>query len=331
MPQLSEIQAANAALKTITSRLTAVVVGGTNGIGRAFIDQFAAKIPEPKIYIVGRSRTALSQIQSELTKINKGGTYIPIQADDLTLISNVEKATQQILAQEKQQIDILFMSAGFLTFAARNETTEGLDKITSIRYYARMRFLLNLLPLLEKAPSPRVVSVLAAGQEGKIFPDDMSLKDPKNYGVVNAGGIAATYNTLFMEQLQAQHPRISFVHTFPGLVRTNLFQTEHFGAAFKFLFNWIVMPTIGRFLFSSQEDAGARHLFAATSPMFAAAEPAEALAVAGSNKVKGSGVYMLNEKVDSVQKEKLLGPYRAQGMDKKVWDHTMGEYKRILG
>lgn len=329
MVKLSEIKAANAALKS-TRPLTAVVVGGTNGIGRGFLDQLASHTTGPKVYIVGRSKPVLSQIQSELSEINHTGTYIPIQADDLTLLSNVEKATQQILAQEKQ-VDILFMSAGFLTFAGRNETTEGLDKITSIRYYARMRFLLNLLPLLEAAPSPRVVSVLAAGQEGTIFPDDMSLKDPKNYGVASAGGMAASYNTLFMEQLQKQHPRISFVHTFPGLVRTNLLQTEHFGPVFKFFINWIVLPTIGRFVFASQDDAGARHLFAATSPMYAAAEPAEAMAVTGSNNVKGSGVYTLNENTDSVQNEKILGPYRQNGMDQKVMEHTMNEYERILG
>ncbi|KAH8768343.1 hypothetical protein F5883DRAFT_554416 [Diaporthe sp. PMI_573] len=329
MVKLSEIQAANTALKS-TRPITSVVVGGTNGIGRGFLTQLASSTTEPKIYIVGRSEAVLSQIRSELSKTNPTGTYIPVQADDLTLLSNVEKATQQILAQEKQ-VDILFMSAGFLTFAARDETAEGLDKITSIRYYARMRFLLNLLPLLEAAPSPRVVSVLAAGQEGTIYPDDMSLKDPKNYGIASAGGMAASYNTLFMEQLQQQHPRISFVHTFPGLVRTNLLQTEHFGPVFKFFINWIVLPTIGRFVFASQDDAGARHLFAATSPMFAAAKPAEAMAVAGSNSVKGSGVYTLNENLDSVQNEKVLGPYRESGMGKKVMEHTMSEYKRILG
>lgn len=329
MVKLSEIQAANAALKS-TRPLTAVVVGGTNGIGRGFLDQLASNTTNPKVYIVGRSEAVLTQIQSELSKINRTGTYIPIQADDLTLLSNVEKATQKILSQEKQ-VDILFMSAGFLTFAARDETTEGLDKITSIRYYARMRFLLNLLPLLEAAPSPRVVSVLAAGQEGTIFPDDMSLKDPKTYGIASAGGMAASYNTLFMEQLQKQHPRISFVHTFPGLVRTNLLQTEHFGPVFKIFINWIVLPTIGRFVFASQEDAGARHLFAATSPMYAAAEPAEAMAVAGSNNVKGSGVYTLNENTDSVQNDKVLGPYRENDMGQKVMEHTMAEYERILG
>lgn len=329
MVKLSEVKAANAALKS-TRPLTAVVVGGTNGIGRGFLSQLASNTPEPKIYIVGRSEAVLSQIQSELSKINRTGTYIPVHADDLTLLSNVEKATQQILTQEKQ-VDILFMSAGFLTFAARDETVEGLDKITSIRYYARLRFLLTLLPLLEAAPSPRVVSVLAGGQEGTIYPDDMSLKDPKNYGVASAGGMAASYTTLLMEQLQQQHPHISFVHTFPGLVRTNLLQTEHFGPVFKFFINWIVLPTIGRFVFASQDDAGARHLFATTSPMFAAAKPAEAMAVAGSNNVKGSGVYTLDENLNSVQNNKVLGPYRESGMDKKVMEHTMYEYKRILG
>jgi NAD(P)-dependent dehydrogenase (short-subunit alcohol dehydrogenase family) len=331
MVSIKSVYASNAQLKASKSGIVAVVVGGTNGIGRAFLTELASSIETSKIYIVGRSEKVLGEIKSDLSSIETSNEYISIQASDLTLISNVEKATKQIAEQEKGKVDILYMSPGYLTLAARDETTEGLDKLTSIRYYARMRFVLNLLPLLNAAPSPRVVSTLAGGQEGKIFPDDMSLKDPKNYGVASAGNTAATFTTLFFEQIQKQNPKISFVHMFPGLVKTNLINAEHFGAVFAFIFNWVILPLVGPFLFLTAKDAGARALYAATNEKFGAANEKGAVLEKGSNEVIGSGVYILNENDEALSSDAILAPYRKDGTDKKIYDHTMEEYKRILG
>jgi NAD(P)-dependent dehydrogenase (short-subunit alcohol dehydrogenase family) len=334
MVNLSDVQRANDALKSTTSDITAVVVGASNGIGRGFIGQLAAQTAKPKIYFVARRPEVISEIQAELTALNPSGTYIGIEAGDLTLLANVEKATQQILAQEKKKIDLLFISVGFITLSStRNPTTEDLDKITSIRYYARMRFVVNLLPLLNAAPAPRVVSVLAGGQEGTIFPEDLSLKDPAHYSFINAAVAGATYMTLFFEQLQKQQPKISFVHAFPGFVRTNLFNdSQNLPWAARFLVNWMILPVVGRFVALSPEQSGARMVYAATTSRFAAAavDGVDAAAV-GSNGETQSGVYTLNEKSDTVHNDGALVPLRESGADKKIYEHTMEEFRRILG
>ncbi|KAH6647134.1 short-chain dehydrogenases/reductase [Truncatella angustata] len=328
MAKLSEIRSVNASLKSSRSGITAVVVGGTNGIGRGFLTALASQTDNPKIYVVGRSPEVLSTIISELQSSNSTGTYIPVQAGDLSLLSEVDKATAQILGKESK-IDLLFMSQGFLSFGARNETPEGLDKITSIRHYARTLFILNLLPLLNVAPSPRVISVVAGGLEGPIFPSDLEFKDPKNYSLGKVAGATASYITLTLEQLQKRNPKISFIHAFPGLVRTNLFNTEHFGFAVKFLVNWIVLPTVGRFLFSSAEESGERFLYLASSPDFGAQDVGNTLAL-GSNGKKGSGSYTVNEKPEAVHNDKVLVPLREDGSDVKIWEHTLGELERVL-
>ncbi|KAI1865306.1 uncharacterized protein JN550_008354 [Neoarthrinium moseri] len=329
MVKLSEIRSANTSLKSSRSRLTAVVVGGTNGIGRGFLSALAAQSDSPKIYIVGRNPTTLSTIVSELQSLNRTGTYIPVPVADLTLLADVEKATAQIVEKEPK-LDLLFMSQGYLSLGGRDESVEGLDKLTTIRHYGRTLFILNLLPLLNAAPSPRVVSVLGGGQEGPIFTDDLEFKDPKNYSLPKIAGASGTYVTLTLEQLQKRNPKISFVHAFPGLVKTNLINPEHWGPVARFLINWVLLPTIGRFFFISPEVSGERILYAASSPQFGAQGTGDDLAV-GSNGVRGSGAYTLNEKPEAVHNDKALKPLREEKSDVLIWEHTLEILERVLG
>jgi hypothetical protein len=43
------------------------------------------------------------------------------------------------------------------------ETKEGLDKTMSMLYYSRMRFAINLMPLLRASEAAHVISVFGAG------------------------------------------------------------------------------------------------------------------------------------------------------------------------
>jgi hypothetical protein len=83
-----------------------------------------------------------------------------------------------------------------------------------------MRLILKLLPLLLASPLPaHVVSVYGAGKEGKLFPEDLSLRDPKHYGFSNARSHVVYMTTFFMEALAERHRgRLSLIHVFPGLV-----------------------------------------------------------------------------------------------------------------
>ncbi|KAF3762443.1 NAD(P)-binding protein [Cryphonectria parasitica EP155] len=337
MVKISDIRDFNKSLKSSTTTgLTAVVAGGTNGIGRGFLTALATNLNAPKIYIIGRKQDVLDAIVLDLQRINPDGQYIPVLTGDLTLLSEMKKAATTIRAQEKA-IDLLFMSTGYLTTGTRDESSEGLDKLTSIRHYARALLTLELLPLLNAAPSPRVVSVLAAGLEGNIFPDDLALKEPGHYTFGNAAGAAATYVTLSMEQLHKENPHVSFVHAYPGLVRTGIFSTEHFGGVFKFVVNRLLIPTIGRVLFFSSEEAGERLVYTAFSPSFGTGEGAAAatagkevaLALGSDGKV-GSGVYTVNDKQEAVTNAQVLDKLRSEGLDAKILEHTREEIKRVV-
>lgn len=89
----------------------------------------------------------------------------------------------------------------------------------SLRYYGRMRFIHNFLPLLERALIPRVVSVLGPKRfDYGLNLDDQGLKE--HYGNIASFSHFSLMNTLCMEEYAARHPAVSFFHVYPGLVLT---------------------------------------------------------------------------------------------------------------
>jgi len=232
---------------------------------------------------------------------------------DITLLKNVDKACAEIQVAEKQ-VNLLFMTAGFLTLAGRTETTEGLDKKLNMNYYSRFRFVQNLLPQLTAAAVAgslsRSVSVLAAGREADIILDDLSLKT--NYSSRNALKHAATMNSLMAAHLAELNPGTSFVHMSPGVVKTNMLQNMGFP-------NWIAAPAL--FLVTpfcvGIKESGERHLYASTSDVFSPKEKA------------GSGSYLLDWDNSAVGNLKQLKKYSEEDVAEKVWKHTLQVYKTV--
>ncbi|KAL1984998.1 hypothetical protein VTN96DRAFT_8451 [Rasamsonia emersonii] len=203
----------------------------------------------------------------------------------------------------------------------------------ALRYYVRMRFIMNLLPLLSQCQS-RVVSVLDAGKESRLIESDLELRH--HHSTNNVIGHSNTMTVLAMEHLAKQYPSISFLHVFPGLVITNL-------AASDMSWPWSSLVRYLRPLFAflavPLEESGQRHLFCATSerypPRFAVTRGEEGSSVAGevargSNGEKGSGVYSLNWDGELVRAKDFLAQYRARGMGETVWAHTLDVFERVL-
>jgi hypothetical protein len=100
------------------------------------------------------------------------------------------------------------------------ETEEDLHYSMALGYYARMRFVVNLLPLLSQATSlRRVVAVLAGSKEGKIFTDDFQAKNLSFPAVL---GHVTSMITLGLEAIAKQASEVSFIHNYPGFVKTGM-------------------------------------------------------------------------------------------------------------
>ena len=190
------------------------------------------------------------------------------------------------------------------------------------RYYSRIRAIQLLLPLLNAAPSPRVVSVLAGGLEAAINEKDLSLSGPGAFSVGASNNHTATMMTLALEHLARENPRVSFVHTFPGIVATPLLGKTSSGFLGVIL-RTVVMPLL-RLFATNVAVAGANGLFYATSARYSVDEGLvpRAEGVEAAKKSAG-GVFLVDAKGESADNEQVLGSLRKKGVNNLVWEHTM--------
>jgi len=208
----------------------------------------------------------------------------------------------------------------------------------SLLYYSRMRFINQLLPLLLASPlSGRVVSVFGPGRDTKLVLDDLSLRNPQNFGFGNLGSHAAYMTTFFFEKLAASHPgKLSLSHYFPMLVMTPAFKGDGVPAWFKGLF--AVTNPLLRLLSVSPKECGERVLFH-TSPRFPARSlDAEAKSPAKLENIKvalssdgilGGGAYRTNWNGEVVPLGKGYKQICKDEVSTKVWDHTMKAFQEI--
>lgn len=337
MVRLNLIQASNASISSITFPLVAVFVGATSGIGEATLKQFARYAVKPRVYFVGRSQEAADRIIVECKIVNKNGEYNFIKADT-SLIKEVDAVCQEI--QEKEdEINLLFLSVGALKFGMKTE--EGLHYPIALAYHGRTRFTLNLLPQLENAKGlRRVVSVFTGTKEGPIdFRDIQGFKTTPMKG----RGHASSMVTLSMEAIASKAPTVSFIHDFPGFVKTNI--ARDVTGPIKVLLKGVQI-ILGPFRYIPIQESGERHLFLSTSAMYPPAicteEEKDGLVVPlieglivarGSNGKEASGVYSIDEKCESggVHVETLLNRLRIEWAIEKVMKHTSETFKQITG
>jgi hypothetical protein len=128
------------------------------------------------------------------------------------------------------------------------------------------------------------------------------------------------------------------MHVFPGAVKTNI------GRDMKGLIFFVlsgVFSVLSRWVCVKPEEVGERHLFCATSSMYAPEDGEEVglklvdgvKAAKETNGKVGSGVYSTQQDCESAGPEvdRLLAGFRKEGLVEKVWAHTEDEYERILG
>jgi hypothetical protein len=211
----------------------------------------------------------------------------------------------------------------------------------AIQYYARTRLITNLLPNLRQATGlRRVVSVLAGTHEGPIDVNDFQAK---NMFILRLRGHLVSMTDMALETLADQAPEVTFIQDYPGPVKSGLDREANTLLAW---FIGFVLMIIGPLIYIPTRESGERHLFFATSAKYpprvrsdsieasSGVPLSEGVEVAsGTDGKVGSGVYSIhwNGEHAGPKVVKLLAGLREQGMKEKVWQHTVGEFDRIIG
>ena len=244
MAALRAIKAANKEISL--SGKTAVVVGGTSGIGHGVAKRLA--LAGASVTIVGRSERGIVNELTALSPATAGAThsFVPVNA---YLLSGVAEACTNIKAKH-DRIDYLVQTQGMATIQGFTPSPEeGLDQKLTLHVYARAKFIRELQPLLSSAKDGRSLSILSAGVHGSYanYKEDPELS-LGSYSIKNAADSAGFYNDIVMDTFSEQHTDVTFMHAAPGFVSTR------WGTEMPAPIRWCVraLQVFGR----SKEDCG---------------------------------------------------------------------------
>jgi NAD(P)-dependent dehydrogenase (short-subunit alcohol dehydrogenase family) len=323
MVSYKEIQAANALINDVTAPRVAVFVGGTLGIGQFTIKALVATGASVRIYLVGRksSEERMHDFIQELNTINPKADVIWIEGE-ISLLAETKRICE-IIKSKETRIDLLFLSAGYSPFRARKETAEGLAVAQSLEYYTRILFIIHLLPLLDRAESSKVVSVLGAGMESEnVDLDDMDLEKPGNFGGIKGQLQYTTMNSVALEKLANDNHNVTFIHSWPGWVNTGSPRRSADPGTIKAWLFWLIIEPLYYAFATNEEEAGQRHLFQSTSAAFGGrGVPWQGKQGVNSLEKQADGVFLVNYKCDCTPNAKVMSKLRVKAQG-KIWGHT---------
>jgi NAD(P)-dependent dehydrogenase (short-subunit alcohol dehydrogenase family) len=189
----------------------ALVVGGTSGIGNAIASRIASTNSSAHIIISGRKKPeVIPHANMEFRQL------------DASSMRAIKRYTDSYKSAGEPELDLLVLTQGILTMAGRTETPEGLDNKMALHYYGRQLLIRELTPVLKDDAKVILVLDSLRGSPDKLIWDDLDLKN--NFTLGNAAGHCMAMNDGMMQWYAAQQSTTKryFVHTYPGLVNTNI-------------------------------------------------------------------------------------------------------------
>ncbi|KIM33643.1 hypothetical protein M408DRAFT_326307 [Serendipita vermifera MAFF 305830] len=292
MPSFSTVKASNASYAP-SYIPTAVFVGGTSGIGQAMAELLARLLNgRVNIIIIGRNKIAGERIIAGFPAPPSGEAKHEFLQCDAGELKNVHEVSK-LLLQKLDKINFLVLSPSpNVTHAI--PTPEGLELAMVLRYYARVKFMYELLPLLKnarnKGEDARAMTVFAGGLGWKVDLNDLGLK--KKWSMFRMTLQTGTYTHVAIKALSEQNPDIAFMHIYPGTVDTPANNIH-----------WIVtaLHPVLKHLMWTPADCAENMMYALLKPEFSA------------------GGYWFGRKGDQT----TPGSYITEEVIKKVWEHTV--------
>lgn len=234
-------------MNRILSGRTALVTGGTDGIGKAIARGLAATGAE--VLIVGSDPDKGMRAERDL-RATAGHDRVHFLQADLSLVRDTDRLAGDITAR-CGSLHYLVLCAGVVR-GRRLVTPEGVESNFAINYLSRFALTARLLPLLQAAGAPgtaaRIVVIGGAAMNGKIHYDDINLT--RTFGILAMVPQFCQANDLFvMEQARrlagsGDQPRVTVTTLKVGVVRTNI--RRDFPLWMKVLVTLVFDPLLGK-------------------------------------------------------------------------------------
>jgi retinol dehydrogenase 14 len=239
------------ALKMSTK--TALITGGTSGIGRETALRLAKQ--GYTVVIIGRNTQAGQTVVAQ-----NGGKVDFIQADFSRLAEVRRVATE--FRQKHNRLDVLVLSAGVMEFK-RTYTAEGYEYNFGTNYLSNFLLVNLLLDTLKASAPSRIVVVSASGAYPKPGIDFDSLQGDHKLRGFTAIMQSSFAKDVFAAELtrRLEGTNVSVNTLSPGVVRTNIIRTAPF--PFNVLFK-LATPFV-----TPVEKAVETPLYLATAPELA--------------------------------------------------------------
>ena len=138
-----------------TDSLTALITGGTSGIGRATAKKLAKL--GIRVIVVGRNA---KRGDETLAEIRAAGGKADFIASDLRNASSAREVAKRAVELGSGHVDILINNAGTFPFGPTDKTTEEeFDRVYSLNVKAPYFLVAELAPLMAKSGKGAIVNV----------------------------------------------------------------------------------------------------------------------------------------------------------------------------
>src|SRR5256885_2061709 len=138
-----------------TNSLTALITGGTSGIGRAA----ANKLAQLGIHVIVVGRNA-ERGEKTVAEIRAAGGEADFISSDLRDASSAREVARRAVALGNGHVDILINNAGVFPFGPTHETTEEVfDSVYSLNVKVPYFLVAELAPLMAKRGKGAIVNV----------------------------------------------------------------------------------------------------------------------------------------------------------------------------
>ncbi|GLW74247.1 hypothetical protein Kpho02_65450 [Kitasatospora phosalacinea] len=192
---------------------TAVITGGTDGIGRALATTYLDR--GHHVLVVGTDPAKGAAFRAEAHR-RGAGERAHFLAADLSLVAENRRLIDHV-ATHHPAVDLLVLGARYHR-STRVETADGLESNFALYYLSRHLLSHGLLPQLRRAARPVVLNFGAAGQGGPVRWDDLQLR--RNYPGTGALGHGGALCDLLATHLAHLHPDVPQVVNHPGVTAT---------------------------------------------------------------------------------------------------------------